>query len=282
MPAIADLHLHTTASDGRLTPRQLVHMAARKGLRVIAVTDHDTTNGLEEAFQTAALYPSMILIPGIELSTDIPGSEVHLLGYWINVGNQDFQTTLARFRAGRERRARQMVEKLAALGLPLEWERIAELAQGAIGRPHIAQAMVEKGYISQPQEAFQAYLGRNGPAYVEREKMTPVEAIQLVKSVGGIPVLAHPREVGNLDHILPSLVDGGLMGMEVYYKDYPAHQVAELRQRARGLKLLALGGTDYHAVGTPDETEPGTAGPPLEEVQRLLALGPKHSSTSSG
>ncbi len=274
MTVLADLHLHTTASDGRLAPRQLVDLAARRGLRVIAITDHDNTDGLEEAFQTATSYPDLTIIPGIELSTDIPGSEIHVLGYWLNVEDQAFQVTLARFREGREGRARQMVQKLAALGFPLEWERIAQLAEGSIGRPHIAFAMMERGYISQPQEAFERYIGRNGPAYVEREKLTPQEAIQLIRQAGGVAALAHPREVGDWQGVLPGLVKAGLAGMEVYYKAYPPDLVAQLRQRAKALGLMALGGTDYHAFATPDEVEPGAAGPPMEEVERLLALAP--------
>ncbi len=272
--SLADLHLHTTASDGRLTPRQLIDLAALKGLQVVAVTDHDTTDGLEEAFQTASLYPDLTLIPGIELGTDIPGSEIHVLGYWLDVKNLAFQETLARFREGREHRAQGMVRKLAALGFPLEWERVAQLAQGAIGRPHIAQAMVEKGYVASTQDAFTAYLGRNGPAYVERAKLTPAEAIRMILDVGGVPVLAHPREIGDWRKVLPELVAAGLRGMEVYYKLYPPGLVEELKERARALGLMALGGTDYHAIGNPDEVEPGTSGPPLEEVQKLLALAP--------
>ncbi len=281
MTVLADLHLHTTASDGRLAPRQLVHLTARRGLRVIAITDHDNTDGLEEAFQTATAYPDLTIIPGIELSTDIPGSEIHVLGYWLNVEDQAFQATLARFREGREGRARQMVQKLAGLGFPLEWERIAQLAEGSIGRPHIAFAMMEKGYISQPQEAFERYIGRNGPAYVERERLTPQEAIQFIRQAGGVAALAHPREVGNWQAVLPGLVKAGLAGMEVYYKAYPPDLVAELKGQARALGLMALGGTDYHAFQTLDEVEPGAAGPPMEEVQKLLALAPSRSSTGT-
>ena len=275
MTAVADLHLHTTASDGRLNPSQLIRSVAQRGLQVVAITDHDSTAGLEEAFQAATTFSALTVIPGIELGTTIPDTEVHLLGYWIDYENPDFQTTLAHFRQGREGRARSMVEKLAALGLPVEWERVVELAQGgAIGRPHIAHAMVERGYITELQEAFKEYLGHNGLAYAEREKHTPQEAIQLLRQVGGVPVLAHPREVEGLDDVLPELVEAGLMGMEVYYKEYLAEEVEALKRRAKASGLMALGGTDYHAFGTPGEVEPGATGPPMEEVDRLLALAP--------
>lgn len=273
MTSIADLHLHTTASDGRLSPSQLINLVSEKGLEIVSITDHDSTAGLHEAFEAASVFPTLTIIPGIELGTDIPGSEVHLLGYWINYNQAGFQETLSRFRDGREDRARAMVEKLGLLGLPLEWSRVESFAQGgAIGRPHIAHAMVEQGYISQPQDAFDKYLGRNGLAYAEREKLTPEEAIRLLLDVGGIPTLAHPREVVGLTEVLPGLVKAGLMGIEVYYKDYPDVEVERLGALAKGFGLLALGGTDYHAFGTPFEIEPGAAGPPNWEVEQLLKL----------
>jgi predicted metal-dependent phosphoesterase TrpH len=271
--SIADLHLHTTASDGRLSPTQLINLVSEKGLQIVSITDHDSTAGLHEAFEAASFFPSLTIIPGIELGTDIPGSEVHLLGHWINYNQTGFQETLSRFRDSRQDRARAMVKKLGLLGLPLEWSRVESIAQGgAIGRPHIAYAMVEKGYIRQPQDAFDKYLGRNGLAYAEREKLTPEEAIRLLLDVGGIPTLAHPREVFGLTEVLPGLVKAGLMGIEVYYKDYPDDEVERLGALAKKFGLLALGGTDYHAFGTPLEIEPGAAGPPNREVEQLLEL----------
>ena len=154
-----DLHLHTTCSDGRLTPRELIELLASRGLKIVAITDHDTTEGIEPALEAARAFPRLTVIPGIELSTDIPGDEIHLLGYFIDYKDQEFQETLSRFREGREGRAREMVEKLNAMGVHVTWDRVEEIANGAsIGRPHIAQAMVEKGYVSQPQDAFVNYI----------------------------------------------------------------------------------------------------------------------------
>ena len=189
MSALVDLHLHTNASDGRLTPSELVRLAADKGLRQISVSDHDTTEGLEEAFQAAGQLPDLRVIPGIELSTDVPGDEVHVLGYFVQYQDDEFQQTLERFRRGRVDRAREMVERLAALGVRLDWERVQEIAgDGSVGRPHIALAMVERGYCKEPKDAFPEYLGRNGLAYVERAKLTPQEAIEMLLKVGGVPV----------------------------------------------------------------------------------------------
>ena len=266
-----DLHLHTTCSDGRLTPTQLVELVAAKGIVVAAITDHDSTEGIAEALEAASRFPQLTIIPGVELSTDIPGNEVHVLGYFIRYEDAAFQQTLRSFRDGRVDRAREMVDKLAALGLPLDWERVFELAQGAVGRPHIAQAMVERGYITYPQEAFTHYIGRNGPAYAERAKMTPVEAVEYIKAVGGAAVLAHPHVVDNVESLLPELTEAGLAGMEVYYKEYTPRDIETFGAMADRHGLLRCGGSDYHAVGTPGEEEPGVSGPPIAVVDLLRA-----------
>ena len=271
-----DLHLHTTLSDGRLTPQQLVRLASQRGLQVIAITDHDSTEGIEASLETAQAFPQLKVIPGIELSTDIPDNEVHLLGYFIDYNSSEFQRTLAQFRDAREERGKRMVEKLATLGVHVSWDRVKELSDGgAIGRPHIAQVMVEKEYVKLPQEAFNLYIGRNGPAYVEREKHTPVEAIRLILEVGGLPVMAHPMEVEQRESILPGLKDAGLVGMEVYYGYYTSDQVKYLMGLANQWGLIPCGGSDYHALGTPGEPEPGSVGPPMESAKALFALADK-------
>ena len=270
-----DLHLHTTASDGRLTPSELVSMAGNRGLKVIAITDHDSTEGLAEAFLAAEQFPDLNIIPGIELSSDIPGKEIHLLGYFLDYKNKKFQQTLTEFREGRVDRAKSMVQNLEAMGLPVSWERVLELADGAVGRPHIAQAMLEKGYISTPQEAFAKYIGRNGPAYAERPKLTPVDGVKMIRGVGGIAVMAHPIEMGELSdlrEILPTLRDAGLSGIEVHYGTYTQDQIQILSSIADDNGLLQCGGTDYHALGTPGEKEVGMVGPPIEIARELYKL----------
>jgi len=274
-----DLHLHTTASDGRLKPSELVGLIAKRGIRFAAITDHDSTEGLSETFEAAQAFPELAIIPGIELSSDIPGKEVHILGYFLDYSNKEFQATLKQFRVGRVERARLMVEKLSNLGLPVEWDRVIELADGAVGRPHIAQAMVEKGYISVPQDAFIEYLGRNGRAYVQRPKLTPEEAVEMIRKVGGSAVLAHPIEVGelsDLETILPSLRDAGLDGIEVYYGNYSEPHVSFLQNIAEKYNLVACGGSDYHAFSTPNEVEPGDIGPPREALDLLTSHNKNH------
>ncbi|MFQ5924821.1 MAG: PHP domain-containing protein, partial [Dehalococcoidia bacterium] len=189
----ADLHLHTRASDGRLTPGEVVALAAKKGLSVIAITDHDSIEGIAAALVAAESFPSLRVIPGVEINTDIPDGEIHILGYFIDYHSKELKQTLQRLRHAREIRAQRMIAKLAKLGIPVEWRRVKELAGGgSIGRPHIAQAMFEGGYIPSLQEAFKRYIGRQGPAYAERERLSPVEAVELVVKAGGLPMLAHP------------------------------------------------------------------------------------------
>jgi 3',5'-nucleoside bisphosphate phosphatase len=258
--AKADFHNHSTASDGKLTPTQLVDLAASRGVKIFALTDHDSTEGIAEARVAAAKHDGFILIPGVELSTDIEGDEVHMLGYFTfeMLENADLQAELAEFRAGRFERGRLMTEKLQALGKPISWERVQEIAGDAsVGRPHVAQALVEAGHVANIPEAFDLYIGRNGPAYVEREKMTPLQAIQTLRKYGAPAVFAHPSFTKSFDDVVPELVKAGLAGMEVYYKNYDAETVQLLAQKAKKYRLLPLGGSDYHALNNPGEREPG-------------------------
>ena len=271
--ALVDLHLHTTASDGRLSPTQLVALLAKRRVQVAAITDHDSTEGLAEAFSAAESFPNLTIIPGIELSADLPGNEIHVLGYFIQYDDVQFQKTLTNFRQGRRKRAQQMVQKLGELGVKIEWERVQELAgDGAVGRPHIAQAMVEKGYIKAVQEAFVTYLGRNGSAYVERERLSPEDSLGLIRRYGGVPVLAHPTYIKNPEEIIERLKEVGLLGMEAYYAKYSNEEIKELVDMTHRYNLLPCGGSDYHAFGTPGEPLPGEMGPPLEVVERLKEL----------
>ena len=274
-----DLHLHTRASDGTLTPTDLVDLCAERGLKVIAVSDHDSTEGLSEAGDAAARHDGLQIIPAIELSTDIPGSEIHLLGYYLDTSDADFQETLARFRDGRYERGRLMVERINQIGYDISWDRVRESAgDAAIGRPHIAAVMVEQGYFKYPKDVFDKLIGREGAAYVERPKLTPEEAIRILRDNGAVPVLAHPTyskvksdrgEVQSLEDTLIELKDCGLEGMEVFYGDYTPEQVNYLHDLSKKLDLIPCGGSDYHCSGNPGEPTPGTVGPPMETVDRL-------------
>ena len=273
MASRADLHTHSTFSDGVLSPTELIDLAYRRGVRIMALTDHDTIEGLPEAFATTARYPDLTLIPGVEISTDIPGSEVHVLGHFIDWQDQEFQRRLQQMRQSRLGRARKMVDKLVALGKPVSWDRVQSLAsEGAIGRPHIARALVEAGHVATVNEAFDLYLNRNGPAYVQRERLAPAKVVEMITAANGLPTLAHPRELDGLEELLSQLKTAGLIGMEVYYQDYSPEEVERLHAVADRFALIPLGGSDYHGMGGPQQREPGDIALPDEPVQRLLAL----------
>jgi hypothetical protein len=281
MASIADLHSHSTISDGRLTPTQLIDLAYRNGVRIMSLTDHDIVDGLPEAFEAAARYDDFTLIPGIEMSTDVPGNEVHILGHFIDWHNEEFGQKLAHLQESRLGRARKMVDKLATLGKPVDWERVRSFAEGAVGRPHIALALVEAGHVSSVNEAFELYISRTGPAYVERERLEPEEVVALILSVGGLATLAHPRELneaGGLDDLLKRLKSAGLSGMEVYYQDYTPDEVELFRQMAGRFGLLPLGGSDYHGLGGPQQREPGDIPLPQEPVDQLFRLAEERGS----
>ena len=273
MSSRADLHCHTTYSDGSLTPAQLIDRAVQRGVEVLALTDHDCTDGLSEALEAASSHPGFLLIPGIELSTDVPEDEVHVLGYFIDWQSPAFQERLDRLRGSRLSRGRAMLAKLRELGIDISWERVQEIAgEGAVGRPHIALAMLEGGHIKTLDEAFERYLSRNGPAYVEREKMVPTEAVELITGVGGLPVLAHPAQLKDLDRFLDELKGAGLVGMEVYYQYYGPEDIDRLLATARRHELLPLGGSDFHGIGGGHERDLGDIPLPFEPVEQLIAL----------
>jgi len=269
----ADLHLHSTASDGRLIPAELVRSAAEMGLNVIALTDHDSVEGVASALAAAKNFPSLEVIPGVELSTDVPQGEVHILGYFIDLDNLELMEALDRFRNSRRIRARKMIAKLNSLGVAVDEERVQELAgDGAVGRPHIAQVMLERGYVSSLREAFGRYIGRKSCAYVEREKMTPAEAVGLVVRGGGLPVLAHPANLDHLEELIPELQKAGLVGLEVYYGGYTSTVVRHLASLGRKYGLIATGGSDYHGLEGGGGTQLGGVDIPPDCVERLLAL----------
>lgn len=272
--AKGDFHLHSTHSDGRKTPAELAEIANRNGLRALALTDHDSLEGMTEMRQALRRYPQITLVPGVELSTDIPGNEIHILGYWVDEHDPHFQSELRRFREGRIGRGREMVAKLNALGMRISFARVQEIAgEASIGRPHVAQALVEAGYVASTDEAFERFIGRNGPAYAEREKMTPAQAVQLIRAAGGLAFVAHPTYIENMEQEIASLLPAGLTGMEVYYRHYTPDQVTQLRQVAERLGLFALGGSDYHAMDREGECEPGDIPLPDDVVDAFLALG---------
>lgn len=247
---IADLHIHTTASDGRFSPTQIIEQAIAAELSYIAITDHDTVDGLLQLGELESPIPAnLVVIPGIELSTDLPENEVHILGYSIDIFNKELRTQLDVLVADRHSRTKRIIEKLHHLGYIITYERVLELGNHAtsIGRPHIAKALVEKKYFSTVAEVFITLLDKNGPAYVPHYKLTPKQVIELIKQAGGIPVLAHPGLIGN-DDIVLDIIAAGIKGLEVYHPKHNEQQIQTYLSIAKEHGLLITGGSDFHGI----------------------------------
>ena len=267
----ADLHIHSTASDGRLTPAEVVQEAARRGLKFIALADHDTVDGIAPAQAAAKSFPGLKVIPGVEISTDIPEGEAHVLGYFIDYSSRELEEKLDRFRNSRLKRARRMVAKLDKLGIHLDWRRIEQITGASVmGRPHIARVMLEKGYINSFKQAFTDYIGRDCPAYVEREKITPAEAVALIIKARGLAVLAHPFTVSEPEAMIMELKTSGLAGIEAYYDGYSDEEVSRLVTIAEKHHLVTTGGSDYHGLDASESAIGGTD-LPLASVGKLIA-----------
>lgn len=237
-----ELHCHTTYSDGTLTPTELVMRAVSVGVRALAITDHDTMSGWDEAF--AAAPDELEIVPGLELSTVCYDRSLHILGFYPD--RQQLHAPLMERLEGRKRRARRIVEALAELGYPVE---LPELGEGmAPGRPHIASAMVRAGHVQSSREAFDRFLGDDRPAYVHYEKFDSVEGVTLLRSCGAVPVWAHPClfRGGEVEAVLPDLVRAGLRGIEVFHPSHKPSEVERLKQLCRDYGLLMTGGSDYH------------------------------------
>jgi 3',5'-nucleoside bisphosphate phosphatase len=258
-----DLHSHTTASDGLLAPRDLVKLAARQGVRVLAVTDHDSTSGLPEAMAEAVEH-GIEIVPGLEINCDVPGAEIHVLGYYVDWQADWFEAFLAEQRAERRARVHRMVERLGELGVPLTAEEVFAICkEGSPGRPHVAQAMIKRGYVKSVREAFDRYLRSGGPANVPRRRLTPVEAVAVIRRAGGVPVFAHPGLAGR-DGLIPELVEAGLGGIETFYPEHSAGQIEAYSALCRRHDLVATGGSDYHG---PQTGRAGTLGSPYVPVE---------------
>ena len=268
--ARVDLHLHSTASDGQYSPTQVVQLALEKQVEVISLTDHDTLSGVQEALDAARASGGVTVIPGVEISTDVPGKyEIHMLGYYVDMDHASLQERLAAMSVSRLDRAHRIWERLEQIGCAIPWERVLALSgDGVVGRPHIAQALVEAGYVASVQEAFQRYIGRDAEAYVPRPKLLPQQAIELILDAGGVPVLAHPSYV--VEHI-PSLVKAGLAGLEAYYGNYTEVEQQFLARLAHKHGLVATGGSDYHGPMVLDSADIGQVDVPWSAVEGLEA-----------
>ena len=266
-----DLHLHSTVSDGRLPPSELVRYAQSQGVTTMALSDHDATDGVAEA-QRVGAEVGVRVIPGIELSTDLPGASIHILGLFLDYQDSTFQSAVRGFREERLTRAEQMVDALNRIGAPITLERVFEIAgEGSVGRPHVAQALLEAGHIQTIDEAFDRFIGRDGPAYFEGFRLEPEEGIRMIHAVGGFASWAHPNELDGRDwrEFLPAVVAAGVDGLEAYYsKDYGPEVSAALLEACAAHDLVPTVGSDYHGFGTLC-VPPGAVAAPPELLERL-------------
>lgn len=256
-----DLHTHTCKSDGSYTPTELVDYAIEKGLAAVAITDHDTTEGLNEALSHAAdlkdkCLPSVEVVPGIEFSTKYENQDVHVVGLFIAYDSPMFKQALADFVDSRTNRNRKMCENLRGAGIDITYEKLrARYPDSVITRAHYASYLFEKGYVKSRQDAFSQYLGDHTKYFVPREKVTPVQAVKLILHAGGIPILAHPPlyHMGNdrLDKLTASLKAEGLMGIEAFYSTYNNQDIRDMQRLAAKYNLLFSGGSDFHGTNKP-------------------------------
>lgn len=253
---IVDLHAHSTASDGSDPPERLVELAVEAGLSTLALTDHDTQEGVPAAL-SAAERAGLELIPGVELSLEYDRGGMHLIVLWLEPGGGPLQDRLAGLQSGRDERNLRIVETLSDAGLPVTIEEIEEEAgSGSVGRPHIAAVMVARGYVPDIRTAFDLWLGKGKPAYVGRARLDPEEGVALARESGGVPILAHPRTLGistaeDMADLLTRLKRSGLVGLEALYGAYHRHEREGYAHLARRFGLVPSGGSDYHGVYKP-------------------------------
>ena len=256
-----DLHIHSTASDGSFTPAELLDHAQKLNLAAIAITDHDSIDGSREALRIG-IPPSFDFLTGVEISAAhppfFPGSgSFHILGYNIHLDNRDLNQALSKLQDARKNRNPSILKLLNKLGFQISLDEVnQEAGEGQLGRPHIAYAMVKKGFVASIDEAFDKYLGTRGPAYVDKYRIECEEAIHIIRAAGGVPVLAHPALLNiendqKLDALLHNLIKIGLAGIEVYYPGHSPQQIRQYTELARKYGLLMTGGTDFHGTITP-------------------------------
>jgi hypothetical protein len=274
-----DLHSHTTASDGSLTPEELVRLAKQQGVATLAVTDHDTIAGLPQAIAEGE-RAGVEIIPGIEISCLYGTTELHILGYFINPDDPQLAPALITYQASREERNPRIVERLRELGCELTYAEIKEAAGSAtVGRPHIAQALVRRGYVTSVSEAFDRYLADGAPAHIPRLLPSPAEAIGLIRQIGGIPVLAHPvytsRTKEPFEQICETLKGLGLLGIEAIYSSHSRQQTDRYLSVSKNQGLLVTGGSDFHGETKPNllvGTGYGNLSVPSDVLEPMRAL----------
>ncbi len=272
MDKLADLHAHTTASDGTFSPQQTVERAKEKGLAAIAITDHDTVSGWRDALLHAKKLGGIEVVPGIEISTVAANRDVHVLGYYVDGEQSRFLEQLEELRNTRNKRNHMMIDRLQQLGIEIRWEEVYSRKKDGenIGRPHIAEVLMEKGIVDSLQEAFDQYLGREGEAYVNPPRISPQEAIELIHHAGGVAVLAHPGLYDDVE-LIRQLIQGGLDGIEIYHPDHGEEEEKWFERMAKDYGLIMTAGSDFHGErnGQVFHGDLGSKTVPLDTVRLL-------------
>ncbi|MEW5948908.1 MAG: PHP domain-containing protein [Thermodesulfobacteriota bacterium] len=255
MPDLIDLHCHTTASDGSLTPSELVRKAKECGLKAVAITDHDTVEGVGEALAEGERL-NFEVIPGIEISAEIPSGSMHILGYFIDHNSSELLAVLRKLQDSRETRNHRIIEKLHSLCMEVSYAELLQVAGGGqVGRPHIAELLVRKGFVRSLKEAFDIYLKKGRPAYVEKFRFTPAEAVKIITRAGGMAALAHPgslnKSLEEVEKVVGELEADGLKGLEVFYTEHTPEQTRGYQRIAGRHHLIPTGGSDYHGAYKP-------------------------------
>ncbi|MEI6211805.1 MAG: PHP domain-containing protein [bacterium] len=268
-----DLHIHSTHSDGSETPEALVALGAQAGLKAMALTDHDNVHGAA-IFLQACRQHRITGFTGVEISAEVPSGTLHILGYGVDPTHRELLHHLDRVLDGREWRNEQILERLQKLGFALDWAEVASLAgEDVVGRPHFARALQNRGFVSGTQEAFDKYLAKGKPAYVDRYRLLPADGIRLIRAAGGLPVMAHPftwiAADAALEPALVELMAQGLGGIEAYYPEYASERTVTYLRMSRKLGLVVTGGTDFHGAAKP-ETSLGTGAGNFQVPDSLL------------
>lgn len=271
-----DLHMHSTASDGVYSPSELVQIALERELSVIALTDHDSLEGVPEAL-AAAEDTRLTVIAGLELGCENGPRDVHVLGYGMDPFDEELRNKLAEMRDYREHRAERIVEKLNNLGIPVTYERICEIAgEGVIARPHIAKAMIEVGAVADYQEAFDKYINNDGPAYVPRLRISPQDGISLIHQAGGVAVVAHPCRYADPLGVVREFAEHGVDGVEVFYPDNSPELRIDLTDVAKELGLIMTGGCDFHRPDSDGNLSIGCEDVPQDAVESIMARAERY------
>lgn len=267
----ADLHVHTTASDGAYSPSQIVDLAWKKGISALAITDHDTITGLAEADRESNKY-QLDFFPGIELSTIYEEHEMHILGYNIDWTNEKMMETVSLLQNARKSRIEKMIAKFSNLGIPLDINEVRRKSSAQnLGRVHLALALIDKGIVSSINEAFTKYLNPGCPAFVPRYKLTPFMALEIIKEAKGIPVLAHPG-LANCDQLIPLLLEKGLQGIEVFHPRHTKDEELHYFKLAQKHNLIITGGSDFHGHEENELDNFGEMQVPFPSIQQLKKL----------